>query len=74
MDSFRISLRPKHPGVQPQLHHLPCSIDHHGSANVNIFFCPELKSTTETDEWQASFRGRALVGRTISVPTGYEGH
>ncbi|KAJ1920936.1 hypothetical protein H4219_000989 [Mycoemilia scoparia] len=57
------------------LHQLPCSIDHNGSAEADVYFNP--KPTQPTPEQpdpqtiEASFRGRELVGIKAEIPKGH---
>lgn len=61
------------------LHLLPCKIDFDGDAKVSNYFVSsirqEKKSDSESDlaDKTASFRGRPLAGRAVTVPEGYTG-
>ncbi|KAK1804494.1 hypothetical protein P4O66_020508 [Electrophorus voltai] len=55
----------------PQLHLLPCEIEHDGSAEVSGFFTPAVKE--HKGEKSVSFRGRGLRGQEVSCPHGYTG-
>ncbi|KAF2157320.1 ribonuclease H1 small subunit [Myriangium duriaei CBS 260.36] len=50
---------------------LPCKISYNGPANAELRY---WNPKTETDGTQtAYFRGRKLLGKTATVPSGYEG-
>ncbi|XP_071800525.1 ribonuclease H2 subunit C-like [Asterias amurensis] len=53
------------------VHLLGCNIEHTGDARVSNFF----KTTVHKNENEmtATFRGRALCGQELDVPTGYTG-
>jgi len=53
-----------------KLHYLPFFVGYEGSAPVQQYFIPE-GGPTET--LRASFRGRLLQGKTLSIPEGYDG-
>ncbi|KAI8048302.1 ribonuclease H2 non-catalytic subunit-domain-containing protein [Syncephalis plumigaleata] len=72
MDTFKIRIPVTRAGQPSKMHHLPCAISHNGTAKVDMFFRP-VQNPETTKEWEASLRGRALVGREIALPAGYEG-
>lgn len=63
------------------MHMLPCSIQHNGPAPVSQFFQPSAKVFSAEDEAadaevqvkEAAFRGRRLLGATVTVPPGFIG-
>ncbi|XP_066505048.1 ribonuclease H2 subunit C [Hoplias malabaricus] len=56
---------------KPQLHLLPCEIEHDGPAEVSKFFTSTVKE--EKCERSVSFRGRGLKGAKVNCPQGYTG-
>ncbi|RKP15035.1 ribonuclease H2 non-catalytic subunit-domain-containing protein [Piptocephalis cylindrospora] len=67
------------PELKPYL--LPCRIDASGSAPVSSYFLEQpaqIQSRREGGEtqecWEASLRGRRLLGQDLPVPEGYQGH
>jgi hypothetical protein len=52
------------------VHSIPCKTTYSGNARVSTYFLP-----VECDDgtMEASFRGRALRGRQIVLPSGYTG-
>ena len=50
-------------------HMLPCEIEYSGEAIVSAYFKPEETSRG----LEATFRGRALCGKRLSLPAGYVG-
>ena len=64
-----IKLRATNTDSEAAVQHLPCKIDHEGSARVSTYFTP-----TETDgEKTVSFRGRLLKGHDIPLLPGATG-
>ncbi|KAI9199468.1 ribonuclease H2, subunit C [Polychytrium aggregatum] len=62
----------------PRIHLLPCRIGYSGPAKVDQYFVVTPRPSTDhpassTAEWESSFRGRALRGRTVQLPPGYKG-
>ncbi|XP_058654853.1 ribonuclease H2 subunit C [Onychostoma macrolepis] len=55
----------------PQIHLLPCEIEHNGPAEVFKFFNPTVKE--HKHETTVSFRGRGLTGQELHCPQGYKG-
>ncbi|KAL0862404.1 hypothetical protein Bca101_041522 [Brassica carinata] len=58
-----------------QVHQVPCCIRFDGPAQVSNYFKPK-SSEVEVDgvrTEEAYFRGRKLLGATISLPSGYSG-
>ncbi|KAI9504308.1 hypothetical protein GGI25_004395 [Coemansia spiralis] len=53
------------------LHLLPCAISYDGPAKAATYFIPEKKPDST---YEASFRGRQLCGRKITLPRSYIGH
>lgn len=53
------------------LHLLPCTIEHTGPAKVDSFFKSSICSNGEG--LSATFRGRELRGKLVSIPEGYTG-
>ncbi|XP_002126484.3 ribonuclease H2 subunit C-like [Ciona intestinalis] len=58
---------------QVNLHHIPCKIEANESANISKFFCPKSVKTESKETLSASFRGRPLDGKKITLPDGYIG-
>ncbi|KPP77079.1 Ribonuclease H2 subunit C-like [Scleropages formosus] len=56
---------------KPQIHLLPCEIEHDGPAEVSRYFTPTVKD--HKNEMSVSFRGRGLKGAEINCPQGYTG-
>ncbi|KAL4622961.1 ribonuclease H2 subunit C [Arapaima gigas] len=56
---------------KPQVHLLPCEIEHDGPAEVSRYFTPAVKHCK--NEMSVSFRGRGLRGAETSCPHGYSG-
>ncbi|KAG1954384.1 ribonuclease H2 subunit C-like [Pimephales promelas] len=56
---------------KPQIHLLPCEIEHDGPAEVFKFFNPTVKE--HKHETTVSFRGRGLKGQELHCPQGYTG-
>uniref|UniRef100_A0A8C1UYP8 Ribonuclease H2, subunit C n=1 Tax=Cyprinus carpio TaxID=7962 RepID=A0A8C1UYP8_CYPCA len=56
---------------KPQIHLLPCEIEHNGPAEVFKFFNPTVKERKH--ETTVSFRGRGLKGQELHCPQGYTG-
>uniref|UniRef100_A0A671NW55 Ribonuclease H2 subunit C-like n=1 Tax=Sinocyclocheilus anshuiensis TaxID=1608454 RepID=A0A671NW55_9TELE len=56
---------------KPQIHLLPCEIEHDGPAEVFKFFNPTVKE--HKHETTVSFRGRGLKGQELHCPNGYTG-
>ncbi|XP_039520474.1 ribonuclease H2 subunit C-like [Pimephales promelas] len=56
---------------KPQIHLLPCEIEHDGPAEVFKFFNPTVKE--HKHETTVSFRGRGLKGHELHCPQGYTG-
>ncbi|KAL1924436.1 uncharacterized protein VTP21DRAFT_4090 [Calcarisporiella thermophila] len=53
------------------LHLLPCCIEHTGPSKVDSFFI--VSQDESSPHLQSCFRGRRLVGESISIPSGYQG-
>ncbi len=53
------------------LHHLPCSIDFNGKANVQQYFLNTVQEQSTNDDvlYSASIRGRPMKGRKVDLPT-----
>ncbi|XP_057311698.1 ribonuclease H2 subunit C-like [Hydractinia symbiolongicarpus] len=66
-----INLKCKKDIKQSNLHLMPCEIDHDDKANVSKYFLES--NIAETDQKSATFRGRLLTGKVISLPNGYQG-
>ncbi|XP_051716164.1 ribonuclease H2 subunit C [Ctenopharyngodon idella] len=56
---------------KPQIHLLPCEIEHDGPAEVFKYFNPTVKERKQ--ETTVSFRGRGLKGQELNCPQGYTG-
>ncbi|KAG7464530.1 hypothetical protein MATL_G00166570 [Megalops atlanticus] len=56
---------------KPDVHLLPCEIEHDGPAEVTRYFTAALKDRKH--EKSVSFRGRGLKGQEVSCPHGYTG-
>ncbi|KAI4880161.1 hypothetical protein NFI96_031178 [Prochilodus magdalenae] len=56
---------------KPQIHLLPCEVEHDGPAQVSKFFTPTVKQLK--CERTVSFRGRGLKGQEVNCPKGYTG-
>ena len=54
----------------PAAHLLPCEIEYSGDALVSAYFKPV---TGKRGHLEATFRGRALCGKTLEPPAGYVG-
>ncbi|KAJ2740936.1 hypothetical protein H4S06_005992 [Coemansia sp. BCRC 34490] len=54
-----------------KLHQLPCSVDYDGPAKTSTYFLPEKQPDLT---YSASFRGRQLCGRKVTLPDSYIGH
>ncbi|KAJ2538493.1 hypothetical protein EV175_006468 [Coemansia sp. RSA 1933] len=54
-----------------QTHQLPCFVDYDGPAKASVYFLPEKQADLT---YEASFRGRQLCGRKITLPNSYVGH
>ncbi|KAI8321198.1 hypothetical protein GQ54DRAFT_298149 [Martensiomyces pterosporus] len=50
---------------------LPCSIKHDGPAKTSAYFLVSQQGDTT---YEASFRGRRLCGRSVTLPDNYTGH
>lgn len=55
----------------PKAEWLPAHIDYDGPARVSQYFDTRVRST-DSGDYVGFFRGRALVGRDLSLPAGYE--
>lgn len=56
---------------KPQVHLLPCEIEHDGRAEVLTYFTSTTKERKH--EMSVSFRGRGLKGQELNCPQGYTG-
>ncbi|KAJ1664906.1 hypothetical protein EV178_003690 [Coemansia sp. RSA 1646] len=54
-----------------RLHQLPCFVDYDGPAKTSVYFLPEKQADLT---YEASFRGRQLCGRKVTLPNSYIGH
>ncbi|KAF0292077.1 Ribonuclease H2 subunit C [Amphibalanus amphitrite] len=53
-----------------KLQHMPCRIEHRGTAKVEEFFTPLVREVSP-GVLEGQFRGRPLDGSTVSLPSGY---
>lgn len=53
------------------VHLMPCNIDYNGPAEVGRYFNSCIK--TDKGASKGSFRGRCILGKTVSMPSGYKG-
>ncbi|OCT84142.1 ribonuclease H2 subunit C [Xenopus laevis] len=67
----RVDHRSLSSAVSEPMHLLPCQIQKDGAANVKEYFNPAVRDREGGKE--VSFRGRALKGQEVSVPSGYMG-
>ncbi|GAB1606393.1 ribonuclease H2 subunit C-like isoform X1 [Argonauta hians] len=54
-------------------HYMPCVIKYSGETNSKKYFESGIQQSEDGKEFQASFRGRPLNGKSMSPPPGYEG-
>ena len=59
------------PPYKSAVHHLPAKIHVDGDAKVNMYFYPV--ENPDSKQLQATFRGRALAGKTIPLPSNVTG-
>eukprot|EP00124_Ichthyophonus_hoferi_P002218 Ihof_evm7s142 gene=Ihof_evmTU7s142 len=57
---------------QVTLHHLPCTVDYDGPAEVGRYLVVG-SGDTQVDALRTAFRGRTLHGQLVPVPEGYTG-
>ncbi|KAH9574481.1 hypothetical protein CY35_01G060000 [Sphagnum magellanicum] len=72
---IRESLGGSDPYSENAMHLLPCCINYTGPAEVSTYFKPtEMGLNEEGIEMKkAAFRGRRLMGSTLTIPDGYQG-
>ncbi|XP_034037796.1 ribonuclease H2 subunit C [Thalassophryne amazonica] len=57
--------------AHPQIHLMPCEIEHNGPAQISQYFTATIKDGKH--EKTVSFRGRGLKGQELRCPQGYTG-
>ncbi|XP_011626605.1 ribonuclease H2 subunit C [Amborella trichopoda] len=64
------------PDLSSNVHHLPCCIKHTGPCPVSHYFKPKRTGVVVDDlrVEEAAFRGRKLLGTTLTIPHGYSGY
>ncbi|KAJ2390613.1 hypothetical protein H4S02_001762 [Coemansia sp. RSA 2611] len=53
------------------LHLLPCAVKYSGPASTSTYFLPQQQPNLT---YEATFRGRQLLGRKVHLPENYTGH
>jgi ribonuclease H2 subunit C len=70
--STKIVLNASSTEKETTVHVLPCHIAYDGHSKVSQYFQPRTDPVDQTVS-TATFRGRKLAGRTVSLPKGYTG-
>ncbi|XP_053304380.1 ribonuclease H2 subunit C [Spea bombifrons] len=66
-----VDVRSLRSAAQEPLHLLPCEVQKEGAASVREYFSPAVKDGDGGKE--VSFRGRALRGQEVFIPSGFMG-